>query len=214
MWYNLVTVGIIRLRKGNILIGDHQTLNIVFKDARFNGWSVGEVFAVEKSLIPNARRDNFEKNAAYFSLLEQLTTISAGITKDIRAASLKRNRALSNALEQLNATAQQATTALNEGVSGSQKGIISKKLKEAQIAVSSTTTAGDTELYYQEIAFAELDMLIGKLKGTTKYKALNTIDKLTNTEKKILEKVLQIVDSLELECSSQVIDAIIRGFSS
>ena len=27
----------IRLRKGNILIGDHQTLNVVFKDARFNG---------------------------------------------------------------------------------------------------------------------------------------------------------------------------------
>ena len=37
----------IRLRKGNILIGDHQTLNIVFKDARFNGWSVGEIFAID-----------------------------------------------------------------------------------------------------------------------------------------------------------------------
>ena len=41
-------------------------MNVVFKDARFNGWSIGEVFAVDTRLIPNARRDNFEKNPSYF----------------------------------------------------------------------------------------------------------------------------------------------------
>lgn len=204
----------IRLRKGNILVGDHQTLNIVFKDARFNGWSIGEIFAIDKLLIPNARRDNFEKNPAYFALFEQLMTITAGITKDIRAASLKRNAALSNAIEQLSATAQQATIAIDEGVSSVQKGLITKKLKEAQIAVSNSATNEDSERYYQDIAFAELDMLIGKLKGTTKYKALNTIDKLTTTEKKILERVIQIIDSLELNCSDQIIEAILNDFST
>lgn len=204
----------IRLRKGNILIGDHQTLNVVFKDARFNGWSIGEIFAIDKLLVPNARRDNFEKNPAYFALFEQLMTIASGVTKDIRAASLKRNTALSSAIEQLNATAQQATTAIDEGASGVQKGLITKKLKEAQIAVSNSPANGDSEQYYQDIAFAELDMLIGKLKGTTKYKALNTIDKLTNTEKKILERVIQIVDSLEIECADTVIEAILNEFSA
>ena len=208
------TVKGIRLRKGNILIGDHQTLNIVFKDARFNGWSIGEIFAIDKMLVPNARRDNFEKNPVYFALFEQLMTIAAGITKDIRAASLKRNTALSSAIEQLNATAQQATTAIDEGVSGVQKGLITKKLKEAQIAVSNSTTNGDSEQYYQNIAFAELDILIGKLKGTTKYKALNTIDKLSNTEKKILERVIQVVDSLNVECADTVIEAILNEFST
>ena len=204
----------IRLRKGNILIGDHQTLNVVFKDARFNGWSIGEIFAIDKLLVPNARRDTFEKNPAYFALFEQLMTIASGVTKDIRAASLKRNTALSSAIEQLNATAQQATTAIDEGASGVQKGLITKKLKEAQIAVSNSTTNGDSEQYYQDIAFAELDMLIGKLKGTTKYKAINTIDNLTNTEKKILERVIQIVDSLEIECADMVIEAILNEFSA
>lgn len=204
----------IRLRKGNILIGDHQTLNVVFKDARFNGWSIGEIFAIDKLLVPNARRDNFEKNLAYFALFEQLMTIASGVTKDIRAASLKRNTALSSAIEQLNATAQQATTAIDEGASSVQKGLITKKLKEAQIAVSNSTTNGDSEQYYQDIAFAELDMLIGKLKGTTKYKAINTIDNLTNTEKKILERVIQIVDSLEIECADTVIEAILNEFSA
>lgn len=207
------TVKGIRLRKGNILIGDHQTLNVIFKDARFNGWSIGEIFAIDKLLVPNARRDNFEKNSTYFALFEQLMNIAAGITKDIRAASLKRNTALSSAIEQLNATAQQAATAIDAGISGVQKGLLTKKLKEAQIAVSSSSANGDSEQYYQDIAFAELDMLIGKLQGTTKYKALNTIDKLTTTEKKILERVIQVVDSLDVKCADIIIDAIINEFS-
>lgn len=204
----------IRLRKGNILIGDHQTLNVVFKDARFNGWSIGEIFAIDKQFIPNARRDNFEKNPAYFSLFEQLMTIAAGITKEIRTASLKRNATLSNALEQLNDTAQKAATALDEGVTGAQKGLITKKLREAQTAVSNSMANSDSEQYCQDIAFAELDMLIGKFKGTTKYKALNTIDNLTNTEKKILERVIQVVDSLEIENTDVIIEAILSDFSN
>jgi hypothetical protein len=204
----------LRLRKGNILIGDHQTLNVVFKDARFNGWAIGEIFAIDKLLVPNARRDNFEKNPAYFALFEQLTTLAAGITKDIRAASLKRNNELSNAIEKLNASAQKAAEAIDEGVSGTQKGLITKELNEAKNAVSNSNIKGASEQYCQDIAFAELDMLIGKLKGITKYKALNTIDGLTNTEKKILERVIQVVDSLNLECSDQVIEAILNDFSS
>lgn len=203
----------IRLRKGNILIGDYQTLNIIFKDARFNGWSIGEIFAIDKFLIPNARRDNFEKNPAYFALFEQLMAIAAGIAKDIRAASLKRNVALSSAIEQLNTTAQQVTTAMDDGVSDIQKGRITKKLKEAQNALSNSATKRGFEQYYQDIAFAELDMLIGKLKGTTKYKALNAIENLTNTEKKILEKVIQVIDSLGVECADMVIEAILNEFS-
>ncbi len=204
----------IRLRKGNILIGDYQTLNVVFKDARFNGWSVGEIFAVDKLLVPNARRDNFEKNPSYFALYEQLMTIAAGITKDIRSASLKRNTVLSNAIEQLNVSAKKAEAAIDEGVSGARKGLITKELNTVKNAVSRSTVEGDSEQYCQDIAFAELDMLIGKLKGTTKYKALNTIKDLTNTEKKILERVIRVVELLNLDCSDQIIEAILNDFSS
>ena len=203
----------IRLRKGNILIGDHQTLNVVFKDARFNGWSIGEIFVVDKLLIPNARRDNFEKNPAYFSLFEQLITLAAGITKDIRVASLHRNIELSNAIEQIEYTSQQAITAMGDGVSGVQKGMIIKKLNEAKVAALNSVVNGDAEQYCRDIAFTELDILIGKLKGATKYKALNAIDNLTNIEKKILERVIQVVDSLEIECADLVIDSILNEFS-
>ncbi|MGV8148965.1 MAG: ATP-binding protein [Alkaliphilus sp.] len=52
----------LRLRKENIQIGDSTTLNSFFKETRGNGYFVGEVHAVHKDLIPNARRDYFNEN--------------------------------------------------------------------------------------------------------------------------------------------------------
>ena len=202
----------IRLRKGNILIGDHQTLNVVFKDARFNGWSIGEIFAIDNQLIPNARRDNFEKNPAYFTLFEQLSHLSTSIAKDIRSASLKRNAELSAAIETTDKTAQAAREAIEAGINSSQKGAISQKLKSAQNTISNSSTSDDSGSYYQGIAFDELDMLIGKLKGATSYKALNAITGLTVTEKKILEKVLNTITKLNLSNGNEIIDAILNDF--
>lgn len=203
----------IRLRKGNILVGDQQTLNVVFKDARFNGWSIGEFFAIDKQLIPNARRDNFEKNTAFFTLFEQLSHLSATIAKDIRSASLKRNSELSSALEQLDKASQAADEAIGAGISAPKKGAISQKIKSAQKAISISSADDETGEYYQGIAFEELDMLIGKLKGATTYKALNAIDNLTNTEKKILERVFNVISDVNMTDSDRVIDAILNNFS-
>lgn len=208
------TVKGIRLRKGNILVGDHQTLNVVFKDARFNGWSMGEIYAIDKDLIPNARRDNFEKNQTYFVLFEQLSLLAATITKKIRSASLKRNSELSNAMEQLDKAAKLASDAIDNGISSLQKGAITQKLRIAHDAVSNSATNGNTDEHFQEIAFEELDMLIGKFKGVTSYKALNTIEKLSNTEKKILERVFNVIDGMEIDNANAIIDEVINEFSS
>lgn len=204
----------IRVRKGNILVGDQQTLNIAFKDARFNGWSVGEVFAIDNSLVPNARRDNFEKNSAYFSFLEQITTVAAQITKEIRSASLGRNTELSKALEKSGQAKLAAESALDTGVTSAKKGAIKQKLLSAQEEVARARTADNSEEYYRRIAFDELDMLIGKLSGATAYKALNSIDKLSNTEKRILERVFTVIERNSSLSSDKLIDAILDEFSS
>lgn len=54
----------LRLRKGNIQIGDENTLitQKFFKEERGNFYFVGEIFAVSPLLIPNARRDYFNFN--------------------------------------------------------------------------------------------------------------------------------------------------------
>ena len=53
----------LRLRKGNIQIGDETTLQKFFKEIRGTYYFVGEVFAAHKNLIPNSQRDYFIPNA-------------------------------------------------------------------------------------------------------------------------------------------------------
>lgn len=56
-------------------------------------------------------------------------------------------------------------------------------------------------------------MLIGTLKGTTAFKAINTLKTLNKTEKKILEHVFSvIVDQLGSD-ADRLIDALIDDFS-
>ncbi len=52
----------IRVRTGNILIGDEDLLDDVFKEKRFNAWFIGEIHTMETRLVPNARRDDFEED--------------------------------------------------------------------------------------------------------------------------------------------------------
>lgn len=55
----------IRLRKENIQIGDETTLGAspkFFKEQRGNCYFIGEVYAIDSELIPNARRDYFKTN--------------------------------------------------------------------------------------------------------------------------------------------------------
>lgn len=60
----------IRLRKGNIQIGDEDTLQKLFKEDRGNNYFIGEVFAIDNDLIPNSQRDYFNENLAqkYFEI--------------------------------------------------------------------------------------------------------------------------------------------------
>lgn len=203
----------LRMRKGNILIGDHQTLNVLFKDARFNGWSIGEIFAVDPQLIPNARRDNFEKNTAYFSLIEHMIPLAAKITKTIRSTSATRNRELSAALHALDDVRTKTSQAMETGINSSQKGALTSSLSRAQSLLGETSTIGDADSYFKEIAFEELDMLIDRIKGATSYKALNTFEHLSSTEKHILEKVFNIIVSSNQDNAMQIIDTILDGFS-
>lgn len=55
----------IRIRKGNIQIGNDETLSYpkFYKEPRGNYYFIGELFAVDNELIPNARRDYFNTNS-------------------------------------------------------------------------------------------------------------------------------------------------------
>ena len=106
----------IRVRKGNILIGDNHTLDSIFKEPRFNGWTQGELFIVTDKLIPNARRDDFEQNESYFKLIQALQEgVGAEITKAIREASALRNDNSAKIISEVQKQVNEATVTVGEG---------------------------------------------------------------------------------------------------
>jgi len=82
----------LRARAGNIQIGTWEIFAEVFPEVRFNSWTIGEIHVLDRRIIPNARRDSFEQNAAFSSLLAQLVPIARDITRRCRNSSARRNR--------------------------------------------------------------------------------------------------------------------------
>jgi molecular chaperone HtpG len=87
------TLGIrgLRARFGDIQVGEANLFDESFKEPRFNGWTVGEIHVLDRRVVPNARRDNFEVNHHYSNLLVQLGPLAAAISQRCRSASIARN---------------------------------------------------------------------------------------------------------------------------
>jgi molecular chaperone HtpG len=86
-------VGGLRLRAGNVQIGEANLADEVFPEARFNGWCIGELHVVDRRVLPNARRDDFEQNVHYANLMAELVPLGRSIAKRCRDASVARHRA-------------------------------------------------------------------------------------------------------------------------
>ncbi|MER9337034.1 ATP-binding protein [Mesorhizobium sp. M0213] len=88
---NAVGVKGLRLRSGNVQIGENNLLEELFPEMRFNAWAVGEIHVVDRKIVPNGRRDHFEQNAHYHNLTNQLSPIAREIAHLCRTSSIKRN---------------------------------------------------------------------------------------------------------------------------
>ena len=82
----------IRARLGNIQVGDERIFDHLFEEERFNRWCVGEVHILEPRIIPNGRRDYFERNPHLRNLENHLSPIIRQITARCREASSNRNK--------------------------------------------------------------------------------------------------------------------------
>lgn len=80
----------LRLRSGNIQVGDHSLLEDLFPEPRFNSWAVGEVHIVDPKVLANGRRDNFEHSVHFDNVLNQLSPISRDIARRCRQSSISR----------------------------------------------------------------------------------------------------------------------------
>jgi molecular chaperone HtpG len=87
------TLGVrgLRARVGDIQVGDADLFDGLFRESRFNGWTIGEVHILDRRLVPNGRRDNFEVNHHSNNLLVQLGPIALGVSHRCRTSSVNRN---------------------------------------------------------------------------------------------------------------------------
>lgn len=78
----------IRVRQGNLLIGDQHLLDVCFREPRFNSYMIGEIHVDCPDLLPNSRRDDFVDNEAktlFYNAIEK--EIGLPISKEIRLRS-------------------------------------------------------------------------------------------------------------------------------
>jgi len=189
----------LRVRKGNILIGDKTTLNHVFKDERFNGWLLGELHILSDRIIPNARRDEMEKNTAYTVMISELRTWADGISAEIRKTSGQRSS---------DKKAQRIIEFIQNETLPDIESALTVVMPEATlIAKSETEQVNHAELV------AALDILTGVQLSCTKYKALNLQTNITIEQKKVLERVFDILCGGEEQQSNTLITKIIREFA-
>lgn len=85
-------LGGIRLRAGNIQIGDERITAPLFVESRFVGWAVGDIHVISPKIFPNGRRDEFEASVHYTQLQNDLQFTIKEITQLIRNRSVQRNR--------------------------------------------------------------------------------------------------------------------------
>ena len=191
----------IRIRQGNILIGNKNTANQYFREERFNGWLIGELYVVSDDIIPNARRDDFEENNEYNELKEQLIEWSALITKEIRKCSLERSNVSEKkeAIEKAEVEDENKLT-IEDVIFADEDDFIKGNVDEA-------TYVAENEL------FDRFQILLGQKGNNYKYKVLNMREDIPHEQRRIIEKVLNtIFETYPKKKAESLAECIVRNY--
>lgn len=174
----------IRVRQGNMLIGSKSTANQYFKEERFNGWLIGELYVVDDMLIPNARRDDFESTEEYNTMKFLMNEWSAKISKEIRSISYERNttETQKELLEKVDDVDENALEVEDM--------LFTDEDDEILEFVDESESLANNEL------FDKFRMLLGMKNGNSKYKALNMCTRITNEQRQTIERVFDVLYSI------------------
>ena len=88
----------VRVRQGNIEVGDEYFLADVFTERRFATWHIGEIH-MGNSLRVNTRRDGFEQSTDYEAFLEQMHGLGQHLSGLCRRSSAQRGKIASQELK-------------------------------------------------------------------------------------------------------------------
>lgn len=203
----------IRIRLGNILIGNAKNLSPYFKESRFNAWVLGELYIVSQYLIPNARRDDFERNDT-FSAFESgvRKTVGTDVPDKIRAASKARNNPAAKTIRKAEKTITQAEAILTTGFNSSfEKEQIAEGLAAMQKELRTIPKSASQENVQRKIQLLqELDELKENVTQSSNYKAKKDITTdFSREEKKVIQVMLEV---LTKNFSRETVDSLYQEF--
>lgn len=186
----------IRIRQGNILIGDENTLRKCYKEERFNSWMVGELLVFNEDIIPNTRRDDYEKNSAYKELLSQFTEWANEMSRQIRHRSYERSL-----------TQSDKKFLSDESVTDVDGVDISLGTELDSYDMDDSDSVANTDL------LSKLSLLMDMGKKKTKYNVLNLNSKFTVDQKQTLEHVFDALYAKYTNAkANDIIQTIIDSF--
>lgn len=193
-------VGGIRLRCGNMQIGEANLLDFVFPEHRFNAWAVGEFHILDPRILPNGRRDHFETNAAFHDLLNQLTPIARAIAMKCRTSSLLRK--WERDFDQAHATAVRNLAILRQNVAGDELLQDSRDALNAAISTMAKISARDL---IAPPARRKMDRRLSTLRRrmTVPNAYPNVLKRLPSTERRGYAECLELI----YECSGDASEA-------
>jgi hypothetical protein len=154
------TLGIrgLRARFGDLQVGEPGLFDDIFKEPRFNGWSIGEIHILDRRIVPNARRDNFELNHHYSNLLIQLGPVAANIAQHCRTASVSRNatQIVQNVTTEVGARLKQRRSFDRVELSRLKSSVLRAQATSKRIDDESTRTSVETKLRRLQTGLAKV----------------------------------------------------------
>ncbi len=197
----------IRARVGNIQIGGEYIFDHLFSESRFNRWCVSEIHILDHRIVPNGRRDYFERNPHLRNLENQLSSICKKIERNCRLASKKRNqhKNLINAFDRFEHTYELAK-------SGYLKAPAAKLLINKQLAEICDLKHKQTNSGIKESNFKRLELLENKFsnfkasRGRKSFRGISPSD--ISVYREIFQTIVEISPSPQI--AKETIEAILQ----
>jgi molecular chaperone HtpG len=126
----------LRVKVGNLQVGDQHLLDRCFRENRFNSYIVGEIHIFDESLLPNSRRDDFVDNkekTLLYNVIER--EIGLPLSREIR----RRSR-INTKIPATRTPSVKKTSFADENVDGE---CMKKDLEQIKISDHSLTAKSD-----------------------------------------------------------------------
>lgn len=164
----------IRFRCGNILLGSKDTLSPLFKETRFNHYLVGELHTVDKRLIPNSRRDDFEDSAIKGKLFNEFIK-EIGIPFSSKIRTLSKERGKEKERDNIETLFRHAVAVINHGyLSSRQRDRIAARLNNVN-GRHSTQEVQLAKKLIEEISKSQDILSAQKVSKKTKTQVINIL---------------------------------------